>query len=164
MTTNLLKSAPAVAFTGHRYVPYGKYPQIKGLLKLAIYNSYLQGVRNFYCGMAIGFDMLAAETVLEMKERLHDITLSAIVPYRNQSERFTPLAKQKYAAILHKADNVTILCEEYHTRCFLERDDYMVERSSLLIAYFDGTPRGGTFYTCNKARAKGVPINNLYIS
>lgn len=103
MTTNLLKSnsqgVPSAAFTGHRHIPHVKYSQIKGRLKVAIYNAYLQGVRNFRCGMAVGFDMLAAEAVLELKEQLHDISLSAILPYRNQSERFAPSAREKYNAI-----------------------------------------------------------------
>lgn len=167
MTTNLLKSnsqgLPSAAFTGHRHIPYVKYPQIKGRLKVAIYNAYLQGIRNFRCGMAVGFDILAAEAVLELKEQLHDISLSAIVPYRNQSERFAPAARKKYNAILEKSDDVTVLSEDYYTRCFHERNDYMIQHSSLLIAYFDGTPKGGTLYTCNKAAAKGVPVNNLYI-
>ena len=111
MTTNLLKSnsqgVPSAVFIGHRHIPYVKYPQIKGRLKVAIYNAYLQGIRNFRCGMVVGFDMLAAETVLELKEQLHDISLSAIVPYRNQSERFAPSAREKYNAILEKADEGT---------------------------------------------------------
>lgn len=154
---------PSAAFTGHRHIPHVKYSQIKGRLKVAIYNAYLQGVRNFRCGMAVGFDMLAAEAVLELKEQLHDISLSAILPYRNQSERFAPSAREKYNAILEKADDVTVLSEDYYTRCFHERNDYMIRHSSLLIAYFDGTPKGGTFYTYNKAASKGVPVNNLYI-
>ena len=113
--------------------------------------------------MAVGFDMLAAEAVLELKEQLHDISLSAVVPYRNQSERFAPSARKKYNAILEKADDVTVLSEDYYTRCFHERNDYMVQHSSLLIAYFDGTSKGGTLYTCNKATSKGMPVNNLYI-
>ncbi len=167
MTTNLLKSnsqdVPSAAFTGHRHIPYVKYPQIKGRLKVTIYNAYLQGIRNFQCGMAVGFDMLAAEAVLELKGQLHDISLSVIVPYRNQNECFTPSAREKYNAILEKADDVTVLSEDYYTRCFHERNDYMIRHSSLLIAYFDGIPKGGTFYTCSKAASKGVPVNNLYI-
>lgn len=164
MTTNLLKqkSEASATFTGHRDIPYADYPKIKGRLILAVYNAYLQGIRQFYCGMAVGFDMLAAETVLEMKGQLPDITLSAVIPYRNQSEQFSSSAKQRYETILKRADDVTVLAEEYQVRCFLDRNDYMVERSSLLIAYFDGKPKGGTFYTCNKAASKGVPINNLY--
>lgn len=161
-TMNFLKAASAAAFTGHRYVPYDKYPLLKGQIKLAIYNSYAQGIRNFYCGMAMGFDMLAAEAVLEMKTQLHDIVLSAVVPYRNQNERFSPSAQSRYTTILNKADHIIVLNEEYHTHCFFERNDYMVDRASLLIAYFDGTPKGGTFYTCSKAKSKGMPINNLY--
>lgn len=164
MTTNLLKekSAPAAAFTGHRNIAHAQYPQIKGQLKIAIYNSYLQSIRKFYCGCAVGFDLLAAEAVLEMKGQLHDITLSAVVPYRNQCEWFSSSARQRYHDVLEKADDVMILGEEYHARCFLERNDYMVERSSLLIAYFYGNHKGGTFYTCHKAASRGLPINNLY--
>ena len=79
-------------------------------LRIIIRDLYRHGgIRHFYCGMATGFDLLAAEAVLELKEQLPDITLSAVVPYRNQSERFYPSAKAKYAQLLNKADDVVVL-------------------------------------------------------
>jgi hypothetical protein len=42
------------------------------------------------------------------------------------------------------------------------RNDYLVENSSVLVAWFDGQPRGGTAYTVRRARRKGVRIENLY--
>ena len=36
------------------------------------------------------------------------------------------------------------------------------EATLLLIAFFDGTPKGGTFYTCRKAKTMGMDIINLY--
>ena len=40
--------------------------------------------------------------------------------------------------------------------------DYMLAHASGIIAYYDGKPKGGTFYTCRKARLKGLDIINLY--
>lgn len=154
----------SAAFTGHRYVPYSGYPQIAESLKNIIKDLYKHGIRNFYCGMAAGFDMLAAETVLELKEHLPDMTLSAIVPYRKQSERFSPKAKARYEVLLGKADNVVILNEKYHDRCFLDRNDYMIDRSRLVVAYYDGVSRGGTSYTVKKAEACCLPVINIYRS
>ena len=32
----------------------------------------------------------------------------------------------------------------YYTRYFLDRDEFMVENASLLIAFYDGREKGGT--------------------
>lgn len=162
MEHQIFTKVQSAAFTGHRFLPFGSQEYLKEQIRNVIIECYSEGIHNYFCGMAIGFDMLAAEAVLEMKTQLHDIALSAVVPYRNQNERFSPSAQRRYTTILNKADNVIVLNEEYHTRCFFERNDYMVDRASLLIAYFDGTHKGGTFYTCSKAKSKGMPINNLY--
>ena len=45
----------------------------------------------------------------------------------------------------------------YDRGCMLRRNRYMVDRSSLLIAAFDGT-LGGTMYTVTYAMKKGVEI------
>ena len=162
MQQNQLKSI-SVAFTGHRYMPYSDYPHIAETLKSIITDLYKHGgIRNFYCGMAVGFDMFAAEKVLELKKQMPDITLSAVIPYRNQSERFSPKAKVMYQRLLGAADEVMILNEEYYDRCFLDRNDYMIERSMLLIAYYDRVSRGGTSYTVNKATSRYLSVINLY--
>lgn len=155
----------SVAFTGHRYVSCLAEQTVIEDLRTIIRDLYRHGgIRNFYCGMAMGFDLLAAEAVLELKKQYPDITLSAIVPYRNQSERYYPRAKAKYEQLLSKADDVVILSEEYHSRCYLARNDYMLKHSRLLIAYYDGVSRGGTSYTVNKARKRSMPTINLYRS
>jgi hypothetical protein len=32
------------------------------------------------------------------------------------------------------------------------------------IAYYDGREKGGTYYTVKKARARGIPIINVYMN
>lgn len=95
-------------------------------------------------GMAVGFDMLAAEVVLSMKRVCPGITLTADIPNREQSEHFGELNRRRYQSLLTRADEFICLSENYYKRCFLDRDRYMVEHSSMLIAWYDGRFKGGT--------------------
>ena len=45
---------------------------------------------------------------------------------------------------------------------FAYRDDFLIENSSMIVAYYDGRNRGGTFYTMNQAERHKVPVVNLY--
>lgn len=160
--TILYNQVTSAAFTGHRFVPYDKVPALREMLKATILEHYNRGIHRFYCGMAMGFDLLAAETVLSMKIECPDIMLLAAIPYRGQCEKFTPYNKQRYYNILGEADEVVILSESYADGCFLRRNDYMLSRAGHLIAYFDGVPKGGTFYTVRNAKRRGMPTVNLF--
>lgn len=63
---------------------------------------------------------------------------------------------------MSQADEVIVLSENYYPRCFLERDEFMVDNASLLIAYYDGRERGGTYYTVKKATTDGIRVVNVY--
>ena len=54
----------SVTFTGHRYIPQSKRSDLCTKLEKAIMENHSKGVRNFLCGMAVGFDLLAAEDLL----------------------------------------------------------------------------------------------------
>lgn len=86
----------------------------------------------------------------------------AVVPYRGQAERWNDAMKARYDTILHNSDDVIILSEHYYHGCLLRRNDYMIFHSSSLIAWYDGKPKGGTFYTYRKAIANGLKVLNLY--
>ena len=60
----------SVCFSGHRIVPFAKQNEIMRLLRNEITKSYHEGYHCFYCGMAIGFDLLAAKAVLSLKPEL----------------------------------------------------------------------------------------------
>lgn len=162
MQINGFQKAQSAAFTGHRYIPYSKYPVLKVTLRQHIKTLYAQGIRNFYCGMAIGFDMLAAETVLSLRTELQGLILIAVIPYRKQSEKWSDTNRSRYNAILCKTDRTILLCENYYKGCLLRRNDYMLSHSCHIIAYFDGNNEGGTFYTCRKATELSIPIINIF--
>lgn len=131
-------------------------------MKNAVQRLYVQGYRTFLCGMALGFDMLAAEEVLTLKSALPDIRLVAVVPYRGQSERWSPCEQQRYERLLAMADDVKVLSERYYDGCMLRRNDYMISHADRIIAYFDGKPKGGTFYTVRNAIRHGLTVTNLF--
>lgn len=122
------------------------------------------GITNFYCGMALGFDMLAAEEVISLKVELPNLKLIAVIPYDGQNERWSAREQDRYCDILDKADDAILLSKYYFNGCLLRRNDYMLSHSCGLIAFFDGKPKGGTFYTCRKAKSMGMDIINLYKS
>lgn len=64
-------------FTGHRDIPPLKRPGIKHRLEREIERSIQAGYVYFGAGGALGFDTLAAQTVLKLKERYPDIKLSS---------------------------------------------------------------------------------------
>ncbi len=152
----------SVCFSGHRSIPFQYWKQLKQQLKAEIAKTYADGYRYFFCGMAMGFDMLAAEVALSLKSELPDLQVIAVIPHRGQAERWSDAMKAKYDAILRSADKVIILSEHYYNGCLLRRNDYMVLHCSRLIAWYDGQPKGGTFYTCRKATANRLQVINLY--
>ena len=107
--------------------------------------------------MALGFDMICAETVLELKQK-YDIYLIGAIPCKNQDKKWSKEYKTRYRNLLKRLDGVRCINEKYAgAECMLERNRYMIDNSSLLIALFSGTD-GGTKYTVDYAREKGLNI------
>lgn len=158
------------AFTGHRKQrlmqenkDYRNLSgQIRGKVITMIKNLYEEGFREFYSGMAEGFDMIAAEAVLQLKEQYEDMTLAAAIPFRAQAEWFDPQDQLLYRELLKKADRVVMLSEKYYRGCYLRRDTYMVSRASMVIAYWDNVCNGGTYHTVKKAVETGREVINLF--
>lgn len=156
------KKNKSVAFTGHRRIPYEQQMALKEAVRTKVKLLYAMGITDYYCGMAIGFDLLAAETVLSLKTALPMLRLIAVVPYHGQSDAWSKIEQGRHAAVLAKADEVIVLSERYFNGCLLRRNDFMLSHVCGVVAYFDGKPKGGTFYTCREARRKHLDIINLY--
>ena len=71
-------SRTSVAFTGHRTYRGAA----ADALRRTVGELYARGFRNFLSGMAVGFDLAAAEAVLELRERAPGVRLVAAVPFR----------------------------------------------------------------------------------
>lgn len=153
----------SAAFSGHRHIPPAIIPSLRTTLTATIHQLYDEGYRTFYCGMAMGFDLLAAESVLSLRESLMGIELVAVIPFTGQELYFSPEDKSRYQHLLSKANRQITIASNYSKLAYLRRNDYMLQHSSLLIAYLDSTQsKGGTAYTFRKAVSFGLPTLNLF--
>ena len=140
-----MKTLPikSCAFTGHRELDVSFSPE---KLWLAVEGLIQDGVEQFYCGMAMGFDLLAAEAVLFLKKRYPQIKLTACIPFQNQERYYSETDKARYARILKDADEKILFAEEYTKDAPLKRNRYMAEQADALIAYCK-KEKGGSAYT-----------------
>lgn len=142
------------AFTGHRELEKNfDCAQLKARIEEYI----RQGYDTFLSGMAVGFDMLAAQTVLDLKDKYPSIRLIACIPCKQQSRYYSAEEKLRYEKILSFCDQIKILSDGYYQGCMQSRDRYMVDNSSLLIAY-KRKNSGGTYYTVKYALSENKRI------
>ena len=156
-----MEISKACAFTGHRTLPYTELNHIRSLLDRAIRYAYDEGCRVFYNGGAIGFDTEAAERVILFRDEHPDIRLVLLLPCRNQDAKWSERQRASYQRICDRADEVYYLSEEYTDGCMRERNEMLVERSDILIAYLSHW-RSGAAQTVSFAKKKGIPVYNLY--
>ncbi|MDE5722050.1 MAG: DUF1273 domain-containing protein [Clostridia bacterium] len=145
------------AFSGHRVLSC--YDFDAALLDRVVLNLIKNGVEIFYCGMAQGFDLTAAESVIEHK-REYDIKLIACLPCPEQSKTFTAANRERYEKLLKQCDETLVLSDEYYKGCMHARDRYLAESCDLLVCFLR-KKSGGTFYTVNYAKKLNKKIIEL---
>lgn len=154
-----------LCFTGHRVqkLPWGeneddeRCTNMKKVLKAKIIEAIKSGYIYFISGMALGFDIISAEMVLGLKKDFPQIKLIGAIPCEDQYKVWKPYQIKRYKEVLSRCDSIRCLYDTYNDKCMLERNDYMLNNSSLVIALYDGKG-GGTGYTVKKAKEKGLTI------
>lgn len=140
-----------VCFTGHRpekLIESEEY--IKDRLRQEILRSIDEGYSVFISGMARGFDIWAAEIVLQMRSEGYEIKLICALPYNGFEERWSSDWQKRYRQILSQADFVRCVSKRYAPDCFQNRNEWMVNHSAKVIAVYNGT-KGGTKNTIEYA-------------
>lgn len=147
-----------VAFTGRR----SYRDQAAELLPVTLDALYRRGYRRFLNGMAAGFDLAAAEAVLNFQAVRPDVDLVCVVPFPDHPCRFSATDRARYDAVLSRAAEVIYTGERYTPDCYARRNDFLVDHASYVVAYFEGTPSGGTYYTVRRAHRQHLPVENLF--
>ncbi len=149
-----------ISFTGHREFDRERFD---GALYRRILEIANTEASTFWSGMAVGFDLAAAEAVLKARDWGANIRLNCVVPYVGQSLFYSDRDVERYENIIRRANRVITLAEEYSREVYFRRNDYLIEQADMFIAYFDGNlSSGGTAYTIRHARRAGLTIENLY--
>lgn len=154
-----------VAGTGHR--PEDAEPETFVRVKVATKFRYTdKKIDAFITGMAAGFDLWAADEAHEQ-----GIDLIAAVPWKGHTPRKDD--EELYAHILSVAKEVVYVHDSeglsqaengypghwvYH-----KRNEYMVDRADLVLAYWNPNKEfGGTFQCYKYAKEQGKPIANIW--
>lgn len=136
----MIDKLKVACFSGHRKLPQ-ECMKLQADLEKAIVELINRGVVFFGNGGALGFDQLAAETVLRLKEDYPHIRLVMVLPCppEQQSLKWSAEQKQRYFRILEQADKVRVLSPQYTNSCMLDRNRHMVDNSDYLIAFCGST-------------------------
>lgn len=148
-------------FSGHRKLPQD-CTELQANLEKAIIVLIEQGVVFFGSGGALGFDQVAASTVLRLRADYSQIKLVMVLPCppEQQSLKWNNEQKKRYYEILGQADKVRILSPRYTNSCMHDRNRHLVDNSAYLICYLR-EQQGGTYYTVNYAERQGLKILRL---
>lgn len=147
-------------FTGHRKIPLDQLESVTQRLRDAVIASIEDGYLYFGTGGALGFDTLAAKTILELKAQYPEIKLILVLPCKNQAARWSTEDIREYERIKAEADKVVYTSEYYYNGCMHKRNRHLIDYSSLCICYLADSV-GGTLYTVNYARNNGVKVVNI---
>lgn len=149
-----------VCFTGHRKIKEKDKDNIEDNLKTTVAELITKGYMYFGVGGALGFDTLAALTVLSLKKVYPNIKLILVLPCKSQTNGWQDKDKQIYEWIKIKADKVVYTSEEYSRGCMHKRNRHLVDNSSICVCYLTEN-KGGTFYTVEYAKSKNLKVINI---
>lgn len=156
------------AFTGYRpsKMPWGydetdaRCVEFRFRLREALEYLIGQGYTDFLSGGALGFDQMAAEMMLSLRERYPWVRLIMVIPFDGQADKWSQEQRERWLSIIEASDKVIHISHSYNKGVFFRRNHYMVDHADLLLAAYDGQP-GGTAGTVAYARRHGVRVVRL---
>ena len=147
-------------FTGHRELPVWRREELAAKLEDTIISLYQKGIRYYGAGGALGFDCLAAQTVLRLRESCPGMRLILVLPCLTQTRGWRLEDIAEYERIKAQADKVVYTAQQYTRGCMHKRNRHLVDNSSVCVCYLN-RESGGTAYTVRYAGKKGLEIINL---
>lgn len=165
-----------VVVTGHRkiganYLTQAEWQRLQQFAKREIskHNPY-----HVIIGMALGWDMACAKACVSL-----EVPFTAAVPFVGQEERWPVMQQIKYRDVLrHAAEVVTLYGRPSHAMAYYEyakmmttRNHWMVDKltkmegdwpGNMVLALWNGQPKGGTYECIKYAESRGVPVRNIW--
>lgn len=142
--------------TVHRDISFDKVGEIQAKLRQEVLNAITAGYTHFISGFAAGTDLLFAEIVAELKDE-YPITLEAAIPYPGRLN--TP--DTTFRRLINECDLVKVHTAQYSKNCYMVRNRYMIDSSTLVIAVHDGRKTGSTAATIGYARKRQCAVREI---
>ena len=154
------KSQLTCCFTGHRDLPVNQMMRIRIAVRRQVETLLKQGVIYYGVGGAIGFDTLAAEVLMELREQYPQLKVILVYPFDGYQSKWTSAQKLKHQSLLPRYDTIVCVSSIPGRDAYLERDRHLVNSSAHCIAYCTRN-YGGTAYTVRYAERCGCAIYNV---
>ena len=156
----------SVCFTGHRTIADDKEKLSARLYALLERLVTEKKVTDFYTGGAVGWDALAALTVLKLRESYPEVKLHLVLPcpFEEQSAKWNEAQKEEHKHIASLADTKEFTSEHLGKNAMKIRNARLVELASdYCICYWNPKHyRSGTGQTVRMAQKKGIEVINLF--
>ncbi len=148
-------------FSGHRDLCQNEMTALQPKLSEEIRRLAAKGVTRFIAGGAVGFDMLAAVCVLNLKSmELPHLHLTLALPCVHHYKNWSRADKEMLLHLLERSDEVVFVSNEYQPGCMQKRNRYMVDHSAHLVCYCM-RKSGGTAYTLRYAEKNQLTVCNI---
>lgn len=148
-----MRPVRTIATTGHRALPHGADRHIRaGVREIA--GQHPGAV--WLSGGAVGADTIVVDELLEQDKRVE-----LVLPFDPliQSARWTWDQKWTQMGHLLTVAEVHVLADHYDPAAYNMRNQWMVDRADLLVAFWNGRMRGsGTANTVRMADRAGLPV------
>ena len=154
----------SVCFTGHRKISEDTKTLSQKLYK-KLEKAINNGVTDFYAGGAIGWDTLAALTVIELRKNYPYIKLHLVLPCPpdEQSRLWSDEQRRVFFDIIKTADTVEQTSDHYSYDCMKIRNARLADYADYCFCYYNPNEyKSGTGQTVRMIRKKGIEIINFW--
>ena len=97
---NNINQKNTCCFSGHRIVKSQDYDNILANLDKILETLYNKGITNYISGGALGFDTLAAESVIKLRSKYSNIRLILALPCKDQACKWNKIQKNQYTIVI----------------------------------------------------------------
>lgn len=156
----MIRKDYACCFTGHRIMAKEFRNTLPTRLEQLVRALIGEGFSDFISGGALGFDTLAAETVLRLQEEFPQIRLIMALPCPDQTKGWTFVNQERYESICKRADVIHYVADHYSVSCMMKRNRFMVDNSSACVFYLTNQ-RSGTYKTVSYAMEQNLKLYNI---
>ena len=149
-----------LAGTGHRPEKTGGYSDVsRKILYEVAKNALIESKpEKIISGMALGWDQALAEAAIDL-----GIPFIAAIPFVNHGNNWPSKSRMHNADLLAKASRCEYICQAFSMESYQKRNEWMVDQSDGLIAFWNGDRTGGTWNCLEYAKKVNKPVvHNCY--